>query len=172
MMNLSTNDGHSNARALLSALLSRDNAQRQAAEKHMQSLPVEQRCVTWLNILQSPGQEQHYYHMAAVLLRRDILKTTQGNLLISMVDPLLMLALPSEISPNTISMPDIIVMAIGHCLAELCAVLQVVDPTQSVCVMQRIFTLITPQVRIGNVITCVVYCVNTHHGSHRCYTTL
>lgn len=114
---------------VLEALLSTDAARRQAAEAHFQSTPVNERVVLWPTVWQQTvnntttvQQQQTLAHMIAVLWRRDILKcTVDTNVLVSLLGPLQQIFGSS--SPSAI-VDDKVRAAVGHCLAEVVALLQ------------------------------------------------
>lgn len=110
---------------LLQALLSPDASQRQAAELQLRQGTVSALCTGLLQALQS--QPSHLAHLAAVLLRREIIALADATQVELMIEPLL-LTLHDHPSAS----------AVGDCLAEVCASLQWLDPTKSVEAVQHI----------------------------------
>ena len=113
---------------VIEALLSSDSQRRQAAEAHFQSLDVNERVfawpAAWAEAQQSAGSSTTVAttvaHMMAVLWRRDILQCT--------VDVAPLLAPLQQIFVSTSSSAaasdERIRSAIGHCLAEVVALVQ------------------------------------------------
>jgi hypothetical protein len=93
---------------VLDALLSPVAAQRQQAEAFLTTLSASDRSLSLLQAVGSNDLPPHLQHMAAVLLRRDILKSNDAPLLQSMIASLL----------QSYHRP-----AVGDCIAEVCAVL-------------------------------------------------
>lgn len=96
---------------LLEALLSPDTSHRQNAEAHFASMLVHARIEGLIRLLETTKQ-QSTTHLAAVLLRRDILQLTASNELKALVPSLLSL---------------IAVRGIHDCLAQVCSSLQLLD---------------------------------------------
>ena len=96
---------------LLEALLSPDATRRQNAETHFTSLEVHARIEGLIRHLETTKQ-QSTTHLAAVLLRRDILQLTVPTELKALVATLLSL---------------ITVRGIHDCLAQVCSSLELLD---------------------------------------------
>ena len=155
---------------LLEALLSPDAIQRTQAEAFLRNLPVEQRAADLLRCLQQQQQQampKHLQQMAAVLLRRDILLLTDPSLLAPLTKALLELflvassvsssATTTTTSTTTSTSPT--TTALGDCLAEICAVLSLIAPADSVTTMQGILQAISSAVSV-----CV--CKQQHDSVH------
>ena len=146
---------------LLDALLSPDAQRRGEAEAYFQGIPPVERVGGLVPMIQPPSlsasnnnnNNNSGVSLAAVLLRRDILRLTADALplLESIVAPLLGAFLQPQ-SPATTR------TAIGHCLAEICGTVAIVsaspkDPEQ---VMARMLTAVSSAVRflIGYRLLC------------------
>ena len=107
---------------VLEALLSTDTARRQAAEAHFQSTPVDDRVLMWPaeweQATMGAPSSMALPHMIAVLWRRDILTCTTNSNLSSLLGPL------QQIFGSAAITDDKIRGAIGHCLAEVVALVQ------------------------------------------------
>lgn len=123
---------------LLEALLSPAAEQRQPAEEYLKAMTGADRCGAFLQAL-STIQQPHLKQMIAVLLRRDILQIQQISILPDMVDPLLAAFGSTDSSRRT---------SVGDCLAEVCAVLSVLAPTECAPVLQKILQAIGTSVRL------------------------
>jgi hypothetical protein len=119
---------------LLEALLSPNAGVRSQAETVYQSMSVVERVQGLLHQLtltsQSPPQSLQL--LTAVLLRRDILKLTDPNLLQQLLSPLLT-------AFNTSSCR----LQVGHCLAEVCASLSMVAGNSNVVEHQVLPTILS-----------------------------
>jgi hypothetical protein len=127
---------------LLEALLSPAAEQRQPAEEYLKAMTGANRCGAFLQAM-STIQQPHLQQMIAVLLRRDILQMQQISISIlpDMVDPLLAaFGNSSDISSRRTS--------VGDCLAEVCAVLSVLAPSECSPVLQKILQAIGASVRL------------------------
>lgn len=122
--------------ALLEALLSPDMHQRKPAEDALQSMACPDRCRALLQALGAVAQP-HLQQMVAVLLRRDILRLQDVSMLPALVEPLL--AAFATVTSRS---------AVGDCLAEVCAVLAVMQPNDCTTVIQTILQAIGGQVRM------------------------
>ena len=109
---------------LLDALLSPDAGRRRQTEEYFQALPLESRVQGLLGLA---GQN----HLAAVLLRRDVLKMADAE---SLVDPLLSAFLASSSTTRT---------ALGHCLAEVCGTVAILSPNNTDAVMAKILNAVS-----------------------------
>lgn len=101
---------------LLNALLSPDSGIRSQAETVLQSLSVVQRVQGLMNQLsldQTPTATPQTQLLAAVLMRRDILKLTDVSMLKELVVPLL----------SSFATCSSCRHQVGHCLAEICSIL-------------------------------------------------
>ena len=99
---------------VLDAILSPDAGRRSQAETILQSMSVVQRVQGFMNHLSTTQASSPQTQMlAAVLLRRDILKLTDVNMLKELVSPLL----------SAFSTSASCKQQVGHCLAEICAIL-------------------------------------------------
>ena len=132
---------------LLDALLSPNSNRRGDAESFFQSLPLLDRATGLAQQIISSTNDAHGpYHLvslAAVLLRRDILRINEYQLVIQFVDPLLGVFLLA-------SMPHATRIAIGHCLAETCGSVALLSPCpkDKEHVMERILAAISNLVRL------------------------
>jgi len=120
---------------VLEALLSPDAERRRQAEAFLESMAPHKRMHGLMSVLlvaatatTSSGQQQqqfqHYRQLAAVLLRRDILKSTDAKFLQDAVLPRLLRAfVSSSASSSPPPSANNVATAIGNCLAEICAVL-------------------------------------------------
>eukprot|EP00980_Cylindrotheca_fusiformis_P001646 scaffold374_cov124-Cylindrotheca_fusiformis.AAC.5 len=122
---------------LLEALLSSDTARRSQAEKHYESLTSLDRVQGLMNQLNHESPQIQL--LTAVLLRRDILKVTDVNLLQKLVLPLLS---SFEGRPQ-----------VGHCLAEVCAILSIIGGPSAQQVLQQILSTIEPSLRRGDIVS-------------------
>ena len=125
---------------LLEALLSPAAEQRQPAEEYLKAMTGTDRCGAFLQAMPTI-QQPHLQQMIAVLLRRDILQMQPQHISIlpDMVDPLLAAFGNSDSSRRT---------SVGDCLAEVCAVLSVLAPSECAPVLQRILQAIGTSVRL------------------------
>ena len=99
---------------VLDAILSPDAGRRSQAETILQSMSVVQRVQGFMNHLSTTQASSPQTQMlAAVLLRRDILKLTDVAMLKELVSPLL----------SAFSTSASCKQQVGHCLAEICAIL-------------------------------------------------
>jgi hypothetical protein len=122
---------------LLEALLSPDAGRRSQAETHYESLTVLDRVQGLMNHL---NHESHQIQLLTpVLLRRDILKLTDVNILQQIVPPLL---------SSFAGRPHV-----GHCLAEVCATLSIIGAPTAEEVLKHILSAIEPSLRQGDVIS-------------------
>ncbi|CAJ1951966.1 unnamed protein product [Cylindrotheca closterium] len=123
---------------LLEALLSPDLLRRSQAEEHFQSLAVLDRVQGLMNQLghNSPSIQL----LAPVLLRRDILKLTDINLVNQLILPLLA-SFPGR--PH-----------VGHCLAEVCATLSIIGTDSAAdAALQKVLAFIEPALKQGDLIS-------------------
>jgi hypothetical protein len=135
---------------LLEALLSPAAEQRRPAEEYLKAMTSADRCGAFLQAL-STIQQPHLKQMIAVLLRRDILQIQQIAILPEMVDPLLAaFAFGSNVGAgtgSTTSADSSRRTSVGDCLAEVCAVLSVLAPSECSPVLQKILQAIGTSVR-------------------------
>lgn len=113
--------------AVVQALLSADASQRQAAEAHLQSLPVTTRVGAWAGVWHEASVSHTnatattttpLLHMIAVLWRRDILQCSdQPDATTALLAPLTHIFCASPAN----SLTPHIRSAIGYCLAEVVA---------------------------------------------------
>lgn len=122
---------------LLEALLSPDAGRRSQAETHFESLSVLDRVQGLMNQLNHESPQMQL--LTAVLLRRDILKVTDVNLLQKLVLPLLS---SFEGRPH-----------VGHCLAEVCATLSIIGSPSAPDVLKQILSAIEPALRRGDLVS-------------------
>ena len=111
---------------LLQALLSPDGNIRNQAETVFNSLSLADRVQGLLGAITAGGNNNNDANcqlIAAVLLRRDILKLTDTNMLQQLVTPLLQVFLDRQFSSRK---------QVGHCLAEICACLSALGDVQPV----------------------------------------
>jgi hypothetical protein len=111
---------------LLQALLSPDGGIRSQAETAFHSLSLNDRVQGLLTELATSNNNNNNTttkRIAAVLLRRDILKVTDSNMLQHMVAPLLQAFLQSTNNAvvDDSSSCNLNTLSVGHCLAEVCA---------------------------------------------------
>lgn len=130
---------------LLDAFLSPDATRRGNAEAFFQSLPLMERATGLVQqIMQSSARSNapHLITLAAVLLRRDILRMSDYQAAVQMVDPLL----ESFLVPSA---PSATRIATGHCLAEICGSVALLSPStkDKEQVMARILCAISNLVR-------------------------
>ena len=97
---------------VLEALLSPNGSVRQQAESHFHALTLTYRVQGLMGRLIDNASPPQHQLLSAVLLRRDILKLTDITMLQGLLSPLLQCFFASSNSK----------MAIGHCLAEVVAV--------------------------------------------------
>jgi hypothetical protein len=126
---------------LLEALLSPAAEQRRPAEEYLKAMTSTDRCGAFLQAM-STIQQPHLQQMIAVLLRRDILQMQPPHISIlpDMVDPLLAAFGNSDSTSRRTS--------VGDCLAEVCAVLSVLAPSECAPVLQKILQAIGTSVRL------------------------
>ena len=107
---------------VLEALLSNDAHRRQAAEAHFQSVDVNERVLAWPSVWHQATQQQQQlalFHMIAVLWRRDILQcNVTANHLAPLLEPLQQIFVSGPFDHDKVR------SAIGHCLAEVVALVQ------------------------------------------------
>ena len=120
---------------LLEALLSPAAARRKPAEEHLQGMTGPARCQSLLQALGRISQP-HLQQMVAVLLRRDILQLQDCSIL-----PAVTVELLAAFSSTNCR------QAVGECLAEVCAVLTVLQPETCGPVLQQILQAIGSSVR-------------------------
>jgi hypothetical protein len=131
---------------LLDALLSPDATRRGNAEAFFQGLPLMERATGLVQQIQSSASSNsnapHLISLAAVLLRRDILRMSDYQAAIQLVDPLL----ESFLVPST---PPTTRVAVGHCLAEICGSVALLSPSpkDKEQAMARILVAISNAVR-------------------------
>ena len=135
---------------LLHALLSPDARIRDQAETVFRSIDVPERVQILTNLLlgmvtnsNNATDNAGVSMLAAVLLRRDILKLSDPSMLNELVTPLLHCYMNNDnINTNT-------KVAIGHSLAEICSSLSVIDGTTTTVVdsvlSKIVSTVIDPQ---------------------------
>jgi len=123
---------------LLEALLSPDFRRRSQAEEHFQALAVLDRVQGLMNQLGNTSPSIQL--LTPVLLRRDILKLTDINLLNELISPLLT-SLPGR--PH-----------VGHCLAEVCATLSIIGTDSAAdAALQKVLAFIEPVLKQGDLIS-------------------
>jgi hypothetical protein len=136
---------------LLEALLSPAAEQRRPAEEYLKAMTGADRCGAFLQAM-STIQQPHLQQMIAVLLRRDILKMqhTQISILPDMVDPLLVSFVSNGTGTGNGTGTDSSSRrtSVGDCLAEICAVLSVLAPSECSPVLQKILQAIGTSVRL------------------------
>jgi hypothetical protein len=130
---------------LLRALLSPDAGIRDQAETVFRSIDVPQRIQSLTNLLlttaaATDNDSKSISMLIAVLLRRDILKLTDSSMLNDLVDPLLQCYTNSSNALNTM-------VAVGHCLAEICSSISFIAAASTVdqIVSKIISTVVDPQ---------------------------
>jgi hypothetical protein len=134
---------------LLDALLSPDATRRGNAEAYFQCLPLNEKVtglVQQISMQSSSARSNdtpHLISLAAVLLRRDILRMSDYQAAMQMVDPLL----ESFLVPSG---PLTTRIATGHCLAEICGSVALLSPSpqEKEQVMARILGVISNLVRL------------------------
>jgi hypothetical protein len=102
---------------VLEALLSPNGSVRQQAESHFHALTLTDRVQGLMGRLVDTASPPQHQLLSAVLLRRDILKLTDITMLQELLSPLLRCFFASPDSK----------MAVGHCLAEVVAVWNVLQ---------------------------------------------
>ena len=125
---------------LLEAVLSPDAGRRKQAEDFLSSLPNHNRVQGLIERLTCHNDPPAAQHLAAVLLRRYILQLTDVSLLQQLVTPLLQLFAKTSSdghSPNGIA---IVQKSIGHCLAEVCGCMAVLQPASANPVVSQILS--------------------------------
>jgi hypothetical protein len=134
---------------LLEALLSPDAHRRGQAEEFFQGLPLLERATGLLQIMLPTSRSSTNVtvaSLAAVLLRRDILRITDVQAMEPMIQPLLdcFLVTADGQQNNTVR------IAIGHCLAEICGAVALLSPSpkDKEQVMARILNAISNAVSI------------------------
>jgi len=117
---------------LLDALLSPDATRRGEAERYFQNVLVLDRVAGLVSLIQQQNntnaQQQTVLSLAAVLLRRDILRLADVQALQSIVDPLLESFLQTA---NNDVADQKTRTAMGHCLAEICGTVALLSPSPS-----------------------------------------
>eukprot|EP00339_Tiarina_fusa_P012853 CAMPEP_0117080916 /NCGR_PEP_ID=MMETSP0472-20121206/57068_1 /TAXON_ID=693140 ORGANISM="Tiarina fusus, Strain LIS" /NCGR_SAMPLE_ID=MMETSP0472 /ASSEMBLY_ACC=CAM_ASM_000603 /LENGTH=734 /DNA_ID=CAMNT_0004808707 /DNA_START=36 /DNA_END=2237 /DNA_ORIENTATION=- len=108
---------------LLQALLSPDGNIRSQAETAFNSLSLTDRVQGLLAEYNNDHNNNGIQMIASVLLRRDILKMTDPNVLQQLVNPLLQAFQKQTNNTNTSNAN--IASSVGHCLAEVCASLSI-----------------------------------------------
>ncbi len=129
---------------LLKALLSPDAGIRDQAETVFRSIAVPERIQSLTNLLlttaaATDNDSRSVSMLIAVLLRRDILKLTDSNMLNELVDPLLQCYKnPSNATTK---------VAVGHCLAEICSSISVISAASAVdpIVSKIVSSVVDPQ---------------------------
>ena len=108
----------------LQNLLSLDAATRKAAEAKLQSASVSDRIVAFIHVLANPSHQGALLHLSAVLLRRDILTMNAADDLNTLQELMgALLQAFGSVDANTKT-------AVGNCLAEIVAVLDVSENTK------------------------------------------
>ena len=130
---------------LLKALLSPDAGIRDQAETVYKSISVTDRIQSLTNLLMATAgatdaDSKSVSMLIAVLLRRDVLKLTDASMLEKLVDPLLQCYASSNDSLHT-------KVAVGHCLAEICASISFIAETSKVdpIVSKIVSSVVDPQ---------------------------
>ncbi|CAB9516154.1 Importin (Partial), partial [Seminavis robusta] len=137
---------------LLNSLLSPDAQRRSQGEAFLQTLSVAQRVQGFLPIVIQANDNSNnnnnstHGHLAAVLLRRDILRMTESPE--ALVDPLLQAFLTANTTASSTTTNRI---AIGHCLAEIAGSVAMLAPSNQERVMNRILTAIGNAVGQGDI---------------------
>lgn len=133
--------------ALLDALLSPDtlnDSPRSRAEAFLQSKTTQERVYGFLTLLRQPELSESHLLLSAVLLRRDIAKLAGDSanigILKECMEPLL----------NCLNN-----RMVRHCLAELCASLSFLSPSDGDNAFATIWNRVTPMVRKERVYTMV-----------------
>ena len=130
---------------LLDALMSPEASRRGQAETFFQGIPPAERVggLVHLIISQQQQQQQPNAGLAAVLLRRDILRLSSNDTIVleAALSPLLESFMQQQYQIT-------IRNSIGYCLAEICAVLAMLSPSpqDSEQVMARILQTISAAV--------------------------
>jgi hypothetical protein len=122
---------------LLDALLSPDTGRRSQAEAFFQSMDLLDRVQGLMNQLNHESLQIQL--LTAVLLRRDILKLTDANLLQKLIPPLL-----SSLSGRP---------QVGHCLAEVCATLSIIGNPAADKVLHQILSATEGPIKNGDIVS-------------------
>jgi hypothetical protein len=133
---------------LLAALLSFDGDRRSQAETSFRSMSTTDRingllhCLVLANSDCNDPQQPEVGLLTAVLLRREILKLTESNMLEELVGPLLQSFTSATVNMSDKSRP--FRLQVSHCVAEVCATLSLVGDVS--LVLRGILSAIEPMV--------------------------